>query len=123
MKVEAMRVLATAASNNVPFQQAVLQQEAGTVQWLLQARPALVPPPAACSTSPLCRCSPSLLAAPRCCISHRLTSPATHHRHAARAIATAFSISRVLQQRGRAQASLELRSTRQATVQRPKRMC
>lgn len=43
MKVAAMRVLATAASNNIPFQQAVLQQEAGTVQWLLQARPAQLP--------------------------------------------------------------------------------
>eukprot|EP00892_Ulva_mutabilis_P007712 jgi/Ulvmu1/5312/UM022_0106.1 len=37
VRAQAMRVLGTAASNNVPFQTAVLQREAGTVQWLLQA--------------------------------------------------------------------------------------
>lgn len=36
MRNRAMHVLATAASNNAPFQTAVLQREAGTVQWLLQ---------------------------------------------------------------------------------------
>lgn len=39
MRLQAMRVLATAAANNVPFQEAVLKKEAGTVQWLLQVRP------------------------------------------------------------------------------------
>jgi hypothetical protein len=38
LQVQALRVIHTAAANNVKFQMKVLETEAGIVPWLLQAR-------------------------------------------------------------------------------------
>lgn len=67
VRLQAMRVLATAAANNVPFQEAVLKKEAGTVQWLLQVRPGS--PEAACVCFQHGCCAIGRQAAPplRCC--------------------------------------------------------